>query len=178
MNTKKNKLSKSALTRIIGVIISVVGFCGIFAVKALLDHKFEVFVKKNSFVPISHDNFYLFFDISTLICAVLLTLTLVSAATYVFQKEKPSKFTFLTVTVSPILCGAAILMVSCFYAYLTHGAEFTMWYWILCLGVFETMLFALPFAITKAHKTALTSTEKQPSVKNGKNKERPRPGNK
>ncbi len=159
MNTKKQKLSKPALIRIIGIVVSVVGFCGIFVIKALLDGKFATFAKSNGFIPVSHDNFYLFFDFSTLISALLLALTLISAATYIFQKNKPSKFTFLTVTVSPILCTVALLMVSCFYAYLTNGSEFTMWYWILCLGISESLLFALPFTIVGAHKMSLKNTK-------------------
>lgn len=147
------------MIRVIGIAVSVIGFGGIFLIKLLLDLKFQDFVNAYGFVPVSHDNFYLFFDFSTIICAVLLALTLLSAATYIFQKDKPSKFAFLTVSVSPILCMAAILMVSGFYAYLTHGSEFTMWYWLLTLGFSETLLFALPFTLIKAHKVTVSMTE-------------------
>ena len=134
-------------------------------VKSIFDGKISSFISSNGFVTVSYDNFYLFFNISTIITAVLLALTLLSAATYVFQKEKPSAYTFLTVTLSPVICAAAIIMVSAFYSYLTHGSECTILQYILLLGVFEAVLFALPFSITKAHRMIFDKTPNKRKTK-------------
>jgi len=160
VNERKQTVSKSALTVISGIAVSVLGFIGIFTVKSVFDGKISTFVKANGFVPVSNDNYYLFFNVSTVITAALLALTLLSAATYVFQKEKPSKFTFLTVTTSPVICAVALLMVSGFYSYLSHGSECVIFPYVLLTGIFEAALFALPFAVTRAHRITTHKTRK------------------
>lgn len=157
MKTNEKKISGAALTRIIGLGTSVVGFLMIFIIKAILDRKFDKFFVSNGYAPTSCDNFYLYFDLSTFLTAVLLGLTLISVATYVFQKGKKSRFAYLTVTISPILCSVALIMVSVFYSYLTHGTEYVIWPHIVLLSIAESMLFALPFTLTKAHKMSQES---------------------
>lgn len=140
--------------------MSVAGFAGMLVIKCFFDRSMKNFILSKGYVPVAKDDFYLFFNVSAILCAVLLALTLISAATYILQKPKATKFTVFTVTFSPVLCIIAILMVSVFYSYLTHGAEFTLWYYVMLCGISEALLFALPLCVTKAHRTELAKSQK------------------
>lgn len=148
------------MTRVIGTVISVAGFGGIFAVNSVFNSKMSTFIAEKGFHPVSYDNYQLFFKASTALTAIFLAMTLLSAATYVFQKEAPSKFTYFTVTTSPVICAVALLMISGFYSYLTHGSECTIFQYVMLTGLSEALLFALPYTITRAHKIAFDKTYK------------------
>lgn len=122
---------------------------------------FNVFVGKKAesegVIAVSRDNFELYFKISLVLSAVLLVLTVLSALTYLFQKEV-SRFQRLTVSASPVICSVAVLAIAMFYAYLTSGGAVSITGYLFLLGLGEAMLFRLPCAMyvflrkSEAHK--------------------------
>ena len=135
-------------------LIRVVAESGIFLLGALvilfIKTVFDAAMNKKEAagvaVDLIKDEFDLFFTISLAVCAVLLILTMLSALTYLFQKSV-SRFQRLTVSMAPIICSAAVLAISLFYAYLTSGSLVSITGYMILLGLGEAMLFRLPCAV-------------------------------
>lgn len=97
-------------------------------------------------LAVTRDNFELYFKISLILSAVLLALTVMSALTYLFQKEI-SRFQRITVSASPVICSVSVLAVAVFYAYLTSGGAVSIFGYLVALGIGEALLFRLPCAM-------------------------------
>lgn len=163
---KVNRLSLSpAVMRAVGVGVSLLGFLGIFLVKLIFDKTMKNYVVKNGYMPMDHDNFYLYFKLSLIICAVLLGLTVLSSFTYAVQKEEKSRFSRFIVLASPAVCSVAMLILSWFYAYLTYGKESILTPYVVIIGVCEAALFFFSFALAKAVQGEIKTEDKKSKLK-------------
>lgn len=155
--TTQNKTVRTAFGKHIPcVAISLLGFGGIFVIQTVFDRAMKNNMLAEGVMPIAYDNFHLYFELSLIICAVLLGLTLLSSVTYIIQSGKKSNFTRLTVKASPVICSVAMIMVSAFYAYLTYDSDLPIVNYLLLLGVCEAALFLFPFTLTKTDGAAET----------------------
>lgn len=148
-NETKKQISpgKRKLVRVIAELgVFLLGALVILTTKAVFDNVMNKKSAAGAALDLAKDDFNLFFMISLMICAVLLLLTLVSALTYMFQKNV-SRFQRIVVSASPVICSAAVFAISLFYAYLTSGGIFGITAYIVSLGVGEAMLFRLPCAV-------------------------------
>ena len=144
VNTKKKS---PWIRRFVGVGISLVGFLGILLVKLFFDSFMKKCVSTDGIMPVENDNFYIYFQLSLTVCGVLLALTLLSAVTYVLQRGPKSKFSYLTVTLSPLVCQIAMIMLSVFYSYLTYGSDRPIVAYLVLLGICEAALYFMPLTI-------------------------------
>ena len=148
---KKIKLSlRLSVMRAVGVGISLFGFLGIFLVKLIFDNSMKSYSVEHGYLPMDNDNFYLYFKLSLIICAVLLGLTVLSSFTYAVQNGGKGRFSRFIVVASPAVCSITMLILSWFYAYLTYGKNSILTPCLIILGVCEAALFFFSFALAKA----------------------------
>ena len=114
-------------------------------------------VTSDGVIPIAKDNFDLYFKLSLIMCTVLFVLSLLSFLTHFILKDTAGRFSKLTVTVTPILSVLALIVLSAFYAYLTHDKTFPTSGYLVILGISEGAVLLLPpslyrLCISAAHK--------------------------
>jgi len=102
--------------------------------------------EKQGVLAITRDNFELYFKLSGMLCGILLLLTLLSAFTYLFQKDV-GRFQRLVVSASPLICSAAVISTSAFYSYLTTGIAVSIIPYLIVLGLGQALVFRLPCAM-------------------------------
>ena len=163
-----SKVKNPWIRRFAGVGISLAGFLGILLVKVFFDGFMKKCVTADGLMPIENDNFYIYFKLSLTVCAVLLALTLLSAVTYVLQRGPKSKFSYLTVTLSPAICQLAMIMLAAFYSYLTYDSQRPIAAYLVLLGICEAALYFMPLTIAAEVKSAENRKTERKNSKKGK----------
>lgn len=162
----KKKISPRFVRFAVLTLVSLTGCIGLFLTRFLFEKAIGSSSLESDVLLLTHDNFYLYFGLSSVLAAVLFFLTLISALVYIFGKNCGTFFT-LTAKASPIASSFLMLAVALFYVYLTSGGQLSIAAYVACVGLCEALVLLFPLALT-----GLKKKKTEPSQKNKTSKKK------